>query len=569
MPRNIPNVATSGFFDAFAGMQPPSMQVPVRDTTLSNNTGVGSGSGGPSLDVYGAGSPQAARNLTTNPVSQSESALARGTLGFLGGAIGGKYGSMAGSLGADALTGGLTAKNVGDMVAGMVPGYSMLNSVSKLASRFDASRPNDAGGEQMARPYVSTISDGLFGSDARNNPYTGQVESERGVFGDFGAKKPRRSMGEDAMTAAEAHVSNDPIGAFAVLAGGWPDTPESVDAAELMGYDPSANALSASPNVGYTAEANATPGDPMTNLMNLTNAYGTGGNGGSNQQSWGSSGDPEAAAAGDSAAYGYTGAPTGGYTGAPAGGYNTGLGSYGGSAWGGGSATTGGYSAGNGFADGGMVGLTGPMYSDQNQSPSSLAQMGFANGGAVGMGIPSGSMGPEQMQSQVAQMVRNPKFQQVVQGMVGAAMQSGELTPDELVMAGRIAEASMHNPSMYPKLRQFALQNGMAPLPDAFDPKVIMTIMAAAQLMGRTQPGQVPPTDVANMQNPTGAANGGFLKGPGTGRSDSIGTVEQDTGKPVKVANGEYVIPSHIVAAKGKDFFDKMLRQYAQLTPQE
>jgi hypothetical protein len=71
------------------------------------------------------------------------------------------------------------------------------------------------------------------------------------------------------------------------------------------------------------------------------------------------------------------------------------------------------------------------------------------------------------------------------------------------------------------------------------------------------------------MQNPTGAANGGMLQGPGTGRSDSIGTVNESTGAPVKVANGEYVIPEHVVKAKGRDFFDKMLRQYAQLTPSE
>lgn len=219
------------------------------------------------------------------------------------------------------------------------------------------------------------------------------------------------------------------------------------------------------------------------------------------------------------------------------------------------------------YADGGMVGLTGPMYDGVSQSPQTLTQLGFADGGMVaGMGA---QVPPEQIQSQVAQMVRNPQFQQVAQRVVGTAMQSGELTPEELVTLGRIAEAAMHNPQLYPQLRQFAVQNGMTPLPDAFDPKLIMVLMAASQIMGRTPPGQVPPTDVAQMHNPNGQPNGGFLQGPGTGRSDSIGTVEQSTGKPVKVANGEYVIPKHVVDAKGKEFFDKMLRQYAQITPQE
>jgi len=60
-------------------------------------------------------------------------------------------------------------------------------------------------------------------------------------------------------------------------------------------------------------------------------------------------------------------------------------------------------------------------------------------------------------------------------------------------------------------------------------------------------------------------ANGGFLQGPGTGRSDSIGTINESSGQPVKVANGEYVIPKHVVDAKGRDFFDSLLRRYSEV----
>jgi hypothetical protein len=224
-------------------------------------------------------------------------------------------------------------------------------------------------------------------------------------------------------------------------------------------------------------------------------------------------------------------------------------------------------SFGAGYADGGIVGMTGPMHDGANRSATTLTQLGFADGGRVGAMGAQGS--PEMIQEQVSRMVRDPGFQQVAQRAVGGAIQSGELTPEELVTLGRIAEAAMHNPQLYPQLRKFAMQNGMTPLPDAFDPRLVTVLIASAQVMGRTAPGQVPPTDVAQMQNPNGQDNGGFLRGPGTGRSDSIGTVEESTGKPVKVANGEYVIPKHVVDAKGKDFFDKMLRQYAQLTPQE
>lgn len=235
-----------------------------------------------------------------------------------------------------------------------------------------------------------------------------------------------------------------------------------------------------------------------------------------------------------------------------------------------------------GFADGGPVGLTEPTYTPNGfsgEAPRSLAAMGFADGGGVGMNTPAGGNSPEMVTMRVNEMMRNPQIQQVVQQAVGAAMQSGELTPEELVMLGRIAEASIHNPALYPKLRQFAAQQGLSPLPASFDQRVIMVLIVASKMMGQagapigggqpTQPGQVPPTDQAQMQNPTGMANGGMLRGPGTGRSDSIGTVNETTGQPVKVANGEYVIPAHVVKAKGQDFFDKMLRQYAPLTPSE
>ncbi len=47
-----------------------------------------------------------------------------------------------------------------------------------------------------------------------------------------------------------------------------------------------------------------------------------------------------------------------------------------------------------------------------------------------------------------------------------------------------------------------------------------------------------------------GAADGGFIQGPGTTRSDSI---------PIRVSTGEYVIPAHVVAQHGKEFFDDLV----------
>lgn len=229
--------------------------------------------------------------------------------------------------------------------------------------------------------------------------------------------------------------------------------------------------------------------------------------------------------------------------------------------------------------DGGPVGLSVPGYADGGpMMPNGpLLAMGFAGGGQVaGMGNPGGDVSPDMINMRVNQMLRNPQFTQMVQQQMQPLMQSGELTPQEVQVMGQIAEASLQNPKLYPQLRQFVAQQGMTPLPPSFDPTVITKILAISRALaqaggGMSQPGQatpsgqIPPTDQAQMQNPTGMANGGLLQGPGTGRSDSIGTVNESTGQPVKVATGEYVIPEHVVRAKGRDFFDALLRRYASV----
>lgn len=219
-----------------------------------------------------------------------------------------------------------------------------------------------------------------------------------------------------------------------------------------------------------------------------------------------------------------------------------------------------------GYADGGPMMPNGP-----------LLAMGFAGGGPIaGMGSPGGDASPDMVNMRVNQMLRSPQFAQMVQQQMQPLMQSGELTPQEVQVMGQIAEASLQNPKLYPQLRQFVAQQGMTPLPPSFDPTVITKILAISRALAQagggmaqpgqaTPPGQIPPTDQAQMQNPTGMANGGLLQGPGTGRSDSIGTVNESTGQPVKVATGEYVIPEHVVRAKGRDFFDALLRRYASV----
>ena len=221
------------------------------------------------------------------------------------------------------------------------------------------------------------------------------------------------------------------------------------------------------------------------------------------------------------------------------------------------------------WKDGGMIGdMPGITQRYMDGGPvqgGPMLAMGFADGGM--MGQMGGQPTPAIVNKQVDAMLRDPRSRQTLLARPQQLMASGELTPDEVTTMGRVAEAALFSPELYPQLRQFVAAQGMTPLPAAFDPSVIMRIMAISRgLQQATPAGQVPGTDQAQMQRPVpGEGNGGYLQGPGTGRSDSIGTVNETTGEPVKVANGEYVIPAHIVRAKGREFFDNLLRRYSDV----
>jgi hypothetical protein len=231
--------------------------------------------------------------------------------------------------------------------------------------------------------------------------------------------------------------------------------------------------------------------------------------------------------------------------------------------------SSGGGTGADGWKDGGMIGdmpgLTKRYNNGGMVSGGPMLAMGYADGGM--MGQMGGKPTPALVNKQVDAMLRDPRARQSLLARPQQLMASGELTPDEVTTMARVAEASLYNPELYPQLRQFVAQQGMAPLPAAFDQSVIMRIMAIARgLQAATPPGQVPGTAQAQMQRPVpGDGNGGYLQGPGTGRSDSIGTVNETTGEPVKVANGEYVIPAHVVRAKGREFFDNLLRRYSDV----
>jgi len=51
---------------------------------------------------------------------------------------------------------------------------------------------------------------------------------------------------------------------------------------------------------------------------------------------------------------------------------------------------------------------------------------------------------------------------------------------------------------------------------------------------------------------------GGQIHGPGTGTSDSVQAINTDTGTPIRLSNGEYIIKAERVRELGKDYFDSI-----------
>lgn len=207
------------------------------------------------------------------------------------------------------------------------------------------------------------------------------------------------------------------------------------------------------------------------------------------------------------------------------------------------------------YADGGAVPPAGPppgMQLGAPQTPGGLQ-------GAPTPQAPQAPVDPAQFQAELQRfMQQHPQQVKQIQEVVQAALQSGELTTQELSLAVQLAVAAAQNPALYPRLRQLAIQKGLAEegdLPQQYDQSIVFALILAGQAMqqGGGMPGMAP----MNPQGPTARmADGGNVPpsasptGDRTGRADDI---------KIAVSGGEYVIPAHVVRQKGTDFFDKMI----------
>ena len=194
------------------------------------------------------------------------------------------------------------------------------------------------------------------------------------------------------------------------------------------------------------------------------------------------------------------------------------------------------------FQEGGMIGPGGmPIRPGAGGAP------GLAPGGQ-----PAGEMSGQQLQMEAKRfMQQNPQQFQQIQMALQQAIQSGEVTPQELNTIVQMATVALQNPDMYPQLRAMAIQQGLATEQDLspqYDRGLLFILLLVGQSMqggmGAVTPGQQP------MQS---MAKGGALPQKSANADGSI---------PIKAHEGEYVIPSNVVRMKGVEFFDKLVQQY-------
>ena len=189
-----------------------------------------------------------------------------------------------------------------------------------------------------------------------------------------------------------------------------------------------------------------------------------------------------------------------------------------------------------------------------------------ADGGMIGeqqhvglsQGSPNGN--PQMDMMRLDQAVKiDPASAKEVQLTIQQAVESGEITMEQLHTIFQLAKAALQDPALWPNVRAFAIKSGLVgpdDLPQQYDRGLINAVMLAAKSAESMQQPQQPGQPVQAL------SNGGLVQGPGTGTSDSVNAVNVTNGSPVKVSSGEYVIPADVVAAKGKDFFDGMIRKY-------
>ena len=178
-------------------------------------------------------------------------------------------------------------------------------------------------------------------------------------------------------------------------------------------------------------------------------------------------------------------------------------------------------------------------------------------------------MSGQAMELEIQKFVQqHPHQVQQMQQVIMSGLQSGEITMQELNMMTQLAKVAAQNPKMYPQIRQFAIQQGIATeqdLPQEYNQALVFAILLAAKAaQTQSQGGTMqPPQGAPPVPAPQGGMPQAAMQAPVAsmrmGGPLPTNSRNKDGSVPIIAHEGEYVIPSDVVRRKGTDFFDKMI----------
>lgn len=214
-------------------------------------------------------------------------------------------------------------------------------------------------------------------------------------------------------------------------------------------------------------------------------------------------------------------------------------------------------------------GLSGGLTSQSSFAPS-YQQGGMIGPGGTPVGVSTntvaqgGAMSPQMLEMQLNQFAnQRPQEMAQIRAAITQAVQSGELTQPELNMIIQLATVAAQNPDMYPYVRKFAIQQGIATeqdLPQQYDQGLVFVILLAARAVQADLGGQnVMAGGAPSAGTPTPAGVPSMATGGMTPPSKN-----SDGSVLINAHEGEYVIPRRVVEMKGKEFFDNLVDKYRE-----
>ncbi len=171
-------------------------------------------------------------------------------------------------------------------------------------------------------------------------------------------------------------------------------------------------------------------------------------------------------------------------------------------------------------------------------------------------------MDGQMLEMQINQFAsQHPEQVQMMQQAIAEVMQTGQLTPQELNTVVQLATVAAQNPEMYPYVRKFAIQQGIATeqdLPPQYDEGLVFILLLVGRAVQRQMGGGM--GGMGGMEQEDEEGDEYELEAPIPTMKEG-GAMKNPDSKPVlaMLHTGEYVIPEHIVREKGTAFFDRMI----------